>query len=245
MTTADATGTADAAGTAGRGAIVAIDGLGSSGKSSVGAAVAAALELQFFDTGLLYRALTWLALDRGLDPADGQAIAPLVGEIDLEADAAGRLTCVIVAGTDVSGEIRTPRVDRSVSAVSRQPAVRSALLGRQRALAARGGIVVAGRDIGSVVLPDADVKVWLDASAEERAARRARERGIDPAVPEGRAILEDLRRRDEADGTRALSPARAAADAIHVRTDGNTFDETVAAVLAVVRAAVAAADARR
>jgi cytidylate kinase len=150
-----------------------------------------------------------------------------------------------VAGADVSGEIRTPRVDRSVSAVSRQPAVRSALLGRQRALAAGGGIVVAGRDIGSVVLPDADVKVWLDASAEERAARRARERGIDPAAPEGRAILEDLRRRDEADGSRALSPARAAQDAIHVRTDGKTFDETVAAVLAVVRAAIAAPGTRR
>ena len=99
--------------------------------------------------------------------------------------------------------------------------------------------MVAGRDIGSVVLPDADVKIWLDASAEERAARRARERGIDPRSPAGAAILDDLRRRDQADGSRDVSPARAADDAVHVRTDGNAFEVTVAAVLAVVRAAVA------
>jgi cytidylate kinase len=228
-----------------RGPIISLDGLGSSGKSSVGAAVAAELGCRFFDTGLLYRALTWLALDRGLDPSAGAAIAPLVGEIDLDADEAGRLARVIVEGRDVAGEIRTPRVDRAVSAVSRQPEVRAALLGRQRAIASRGGIVVAGRDIGVAVLPDADVKVWLDASAEERAARRASERGIDPGSPAGLAILDDLRRRDAADGSRAVSPARAADDAVHVRTDGNTFDETVAAVLAVVRAALARPEARQ
>jgi CMP/dCMP kinase len=221
----------------GAGPTVALDGPASSGKSSVGAAVAAALGLRFLDTGLLYRTLTWLALERGLDPEDGAAIAPLAEAIDLGADDAGRLTRVVVDGRDVSGEIRTPRVDRAVSAVSRQPEVRAALLGRQRALAAAGAIVVAGRDIGSVVLPDADVKVWLDASAEERSARRARERGIDPASREGVAILDDLRRRDAADGSRTLSPARAADDAVHVRTDGNSFEDTIAAVLDVVRRA--------
>ncbi len=221
-------------------AIVALDGPGSSGKSSVGAAVAAALRFRFFDTGLLYRAITWLVLEHGLDPSAGAAIAPLVDEIDLGPDDAGRLTRVVVGGRDVTGEIRSPRVERAVSAVSRQPEVRAALLGRQRAIAAPGGIVVAGRDIGSVVLPDADVKVWLDASAEERAARRARQRGIDPGSPAGRALVEDLRRRDAADGSRAVSPARAAEDAIHVRTDGSTFEETVAAVLGVVRSAISA-----
>jgi cytidylate kinase len=219
----------------GRGPVITLDGPASSGKSSVGAAVAAALGLRFLDTGLLYRTLTWLALERDLDPEDGPAIAPLADAIDLGADEAGRLTRVVVGGRDVSGVIRTPRVDRAVSAVSRQPEVRAALLGRQRALAAAGGIVVAGRDIGSVVLPDADVKVWLDASAEERSARRARERGIDPASPEGVAILVDLRRRDAADGSRIVSPSRAADDAVHVHTDGNTFEETIAAVLEVVR----------
>jgi cytidylate kinase len=227
-----------------RGHVISLDGPGSSGKSSVGAALAAALGLRFFDTGLLYRALTWLTLERGLDPSGGAAIAPLVDEIDLEPDAAGRLTRVIVGGREVTGEIRTPRVDRAVSAVSRQPEVRAALLGRQRRIAAPGGIVVAGRDIGAVVLPDADVKVWLDASAEERAARRALERGIDPASPAGRDPRRP-RRRDAADGSRTVSPSRAADDAVHVRTDGNSFEKTVAAVLAVVRAALDRPEARR
>ena len=168
-----------------RAPVIALDGPGSSGKSSVGAAVAAALGLRFLDTGLLYRSLTWLALDRGIDPADGRSVAPLAAEIDLGVDERGRLTHVLVGGRDVAASIHTPRVDRSVSTVARQPEVRAALLGRQRAIAAAGGIVVAGRDIGSAVLPDADVKVWLDASAEERAGRRAAERGIDPASPAG------------------------------------------------------------
>jgi len=222
-----------------RGLVVALDGPGSSGKSSVGAAVAAALGARFLDTGLLYRALTWLSLERGVAPGDGPAIARLAAEIDLGADEAGRLARVMIDGRDVADRIRTPRVDRAVSAVACQPEVRAALLGRQRAIAASGPIVVAGRDIGSVVLPEADVKIWLDASAEERAARRARERGIDPASSAGLAILEDLRRRDLADGSRDLSPSRAADDAVHVRTDGNSFETTVAAVLAVVRAAAA------
>lgn len=229
----------------GRGPIVALDGLASSGKSSVGAAVAAALGLRFLDTGLLYRALGWLALERGLDPHDGAACAPLAAEIDLHADEAGRLSRVVVAGREVRAEIRTARADRASSTVARLPEVRAALLGRQRAIAASGGIVAAGRDVGSVVLPDADVKVWLDASAEERAARRARQRGIDPASDEGRAILEDLRRRDAVDGSRAVSPAQPAPDAIHVDTDGRTFEATVAAVLDVIRSALARPEAPR
>lgn len=224
--------------------VIALDGPASSGKSSVGAAAAAALGFRFLDTGLLYRALTWLALERGLDPNDGPALAPLADEIDLGADEAGRLTRVLVAGRDVAAEIRTPRVDRAVSAVSSRPEVRAALLGRQRAIAAAGGIVVAGRDVGAVVLPDADVKIWLDASAEERAARRAAERAIDAASPEGLEILADLRRRDLVDASREHSPSRAAEDAVHVRTDGNTFEETVAAVLAVAREATGRGDER-
>jgi cytidylate kinase len=113
------------------------------------------------------------------------------------------------------------------------------LLVRQRALAAAGGIVVAGRDIGTVVLPAADVKIWLDASAAERAGRRARERGIDPVSPEGHAILEAMRSRDGADGGRAIAPARPADDAVHVRTDGNTLEGTIAAVVAAVTAGLA------
>lgn len=221
--------------------VIALDGPASSGKSSVGAAVAAALGLRFFDSGLLYRALAWAAIDHAVDPSDGPGVAALASSVRVEADEGGRLDRVVIDGRDVSAEIRTPEVDRVVSAVARAPEVRATLLVRQRALVETGGVVVAGRDIGTVVLPGADVKIWLDASAEERAARRALERGIDPASGAGRAILDDLRRRDRADEARAIAPARPADDAIHVRTDGNTLDRTVAAVIAAVTTRLAAA----
>jgi cytidylate kinase len=223
------------------GPVIALDGPASSGKSSVGAAVAAALGLRFFDSGLLYRALAWAALDHAVEPGDGPGVAALASSVTVEADDDGRLDRVVIDGRDVSAEIRTPEVDRVVSAVARAPEVRATLLVRQRALVEGGGIVVAGRDIGTVVLPGADVKIWLDASAEERAARRALERGIDPASGAGRAILDDLRRRDRADEARAIAPARPADDAIHVRTDGNTLDQTVAAVIRATMTCLAAA----
>ena len=222
------------------GPVIALDGPAASGKSSVGAAVAAALGLRFFDSGLLYRALAWAALDHAVEPADGPGVAALASSVTVEEDEDGRLDRVVIDGRDVSAEIRTPDVDRVVSAVARAPEVRATLLVRQRALVQAGGIVVAGRDIGTVVLPGADVKIWLDASAEERAARRALERGIDPASAAGRAILDDLRRRDRADGGRAIAPARPADDAIHVLTDGNTLDQTVAAVIGAVTIRLAA-----
>jgi len=217
--------------------VVALDGPASSGKSSVGAAVARRLGWRFLDTGLLYRAITWLAAERGLDLGDGPAIARLAPEVGLIADAAGRLDRVVVGGEDVSDRIRTAGVDRRVSEVARQPEVRAALLVRQRAVAADGWIVMAGRDIGTVVLPDADVKVWLDASPEVRAARRVRERGLDPAGPEAAAILADLRSRDHVDGNRATAPARPATDARHVATDALDFAATVDAVVAAIAAA--------
>lgn len=223
------------------GPVISLDGPASSGKSSVGAAVAAALGLRFFDSGLLYRALAWAAIDHAVDPSDGPGVAALASSVAVEADDNGRLDRVVIDGRDVSAEIRTPEVDRVVSAVARAPEVRATLLVRQRELVEAGGIVVAGRDIGTIVLPGADVKVWLDASAEERAARRALERGIDPASAAGRAILDDLRRRDRADGGRAIAPARPADDAIHVLTDGNTLDQTVAAVIGAVTTRLAAA----
>ncbi|HEX7398164.1 MAG TPA: (d)CMP kinase [Candidatus Limnocylindrales bacterium] len=229
----------------GRAPVVALDGPASSGKSSVGAAVAAALRLRFFDSGLLYRALAFAALDHGVDPADGPAVAALAPAVSVEPDEEGRLDRVRIDGRDVSARVRTHEVDRVVSAVARAPEVRAALLIRQRGLAEGGGIVVAGRDIGTVVLPAADVKIWLDASAEERAARRALERGIDPASAAGQAILDEMRRRDGADGGRAIAPARPADDAIHVRTDGNTLDQTIAAVVAAVTAGLAAGAAGR
>jgi cytidylate kinase len=219
------------------GLIVALDGPASSGKSSVGAAAALQLGYRFCDTGLLYRAATWLALRRDLAPdGDPVALVALVPEIELASDAQGRLAHVTVDGEDVTDEVHTPVVDEAVSAISRVGELRAALLDRQRVLASEpGGIIMAGRDIGTVVLPDADLKIFLDASVEERARRRALERGLDPDGPYGRSILDQLRRRDDLDRNRPVAPLRPAADAVHILTDGNAFEETVAAVVAAIR----------
>ncbi len=225
--------------------VVALDGPGSSGKSSVGSAAALRLGYRFCDTGLLYRAATWLALERGVatdrTPGEPSRLVDLITEIELVADGDGRLAHVSVDGVDVTAAVHTPRVDDAVSAVSGVAELRTALLDRQRALAAEpGGIVMAGRDIGTVVLPDADLKIFLDASVEERARRRAEERGVDPASAAGRAILAQLERRDVLDSTRAVSPLRPAPDAVHIVTDGNSFEQTVDAVVGAIRTAAAA-----
>jgi cytidylate kinase len=228
--------------TARPGLVVALDGPASSGKSSVGAAAALRLGYRFCDTGLLYRAATWLVLERGLHPesagVEPDALVALVPEIELVPDVNGRLAHVGVDGVDVTDLVRSPRVDEAVSAVSRVPELRAALLTTQRSLAAEpGGIVMAGRDIGTVVLPDADLKIFLDASVVERARRRAEERDVDPDSQEGRFILAQLRRRDELDSTRAVAPLRAAEDAVHIVTDGNEFEDAVEAVVIAIRAA--------
>jgi cytidylate kinase len=225
--------------------VVAIDGPGSSGKSSVGAAAALELGYRFCDTGLLYRAVTWLALRRGVPAEDAAGLVALVDEVEFAPDEQGRLRRVLVDDVDHTEDVRGPEVDEAVSAVSRVAELRSALLGRQRALAARGGIVMAGRDIGTVVLPDADLKIYLDASVEERARRRAEERGLAPDSPEAAGILEHLRRRDALDSTRPVAPLRPAADAVILRTDGNTFQQTVNQVVATIRTAAESAAVER
>ncbi len=219
--------------------VVALDGPGSSGKSSVGAAAALEVGYRFCDTGLLYRAVTWLALARRVSASYPHAMRGLVDEVELAPDDRGRLARVLVDGTDHTDDVRGPAVDAAVSAVSAIPELRTALLERQRALAADGGIVMAGRDIGTVVLPDADLKIFLEASVEERARRRTQERGLDPDSPEATAILDALRRRDELDSTRAVAPLRAAQDARIISTDGNRFEDTVDAVVNAIRDAEA------
>jgi cytidylate kinase len=221
--------------------IVALDGPASSGKSSVGAAAALELGYRFVDTGLLYRALTWLSMARGVAPEDPVGLAGLVPEIRLAPDEYGRLDRVVVDGRDVTDELRTAVVDEHVSDVARTPEVRAAFLPVQRNLAAEGGIIVAGRDIGTVILPHADLKIFLDASVEERARRRSEERGLEPGGREAREILDQLRRRDEIDRNRMVAPLRPADDAVHVRTDGNRFEQTVAAVVATIRGAATVA----
>src|SRR5262245_43632529 len=160
------------------GLVVALDGPGSSGKSSVGAAAALELGYRFLDTGVLYRALTLLAVERAIDASDGAALVGLVAELTLAPDAEGRIRRLLVDGVDVADRLHAREVDGAVSAVSSQARVRAAPLDLQRRLATAGSIIVAGRDIGSVVLPDADLKLYLDVSLEERARRRTEERGL-------------------------------------------------------------------
>jgi cytidylate kinase len=220
-----------------RGLVVSLDGPGSSGKSSVGAGAARDLGYRFCDTGLLYRAVTWLALDQGVDLADAAGLVVLVPDVFLAADADGRLTRVHVSGRDVTEQVRDGRVDRHVSTVAQLPEVRAALLPRQREIAESGRIIMAGRDIGTVVLPDADLHLWLEVSVEERARRRAAERGLALDSPEGAEILADLRRRDEVDSTRSTAPLRVPEDASIITSDGRALEETVVAMVAVIRAA--------
>jgi cytidylate kinase len=216
--------------------VVALDGPASSGKSSVGAAAAARLGLRFLDTGLIYRAMTAMALREGAALDDAAALVPLAARVSLGDDGTGRLTRVLLDGEDATDTIRSDAVDGAVSAVARVPEVRAALLARQRALAADGGIVVVGRDIGTVVLPDAGLKVFLDASVEARAGRRITERGLDPDGHEAEVVREQLRTRDEQDRNRAVAPLRAADDAVHVSNDG-TFEQAVNSVMAAIAAA--------
>jgi len=214
---------------------VALDGPGSSGKSSVGAAAAARLGYRFLDTGVLYRAITLVSVLREIEPTDQAGLVAVVPEIGLVADDAGAMRRVTLTGRDVTEQLHVPAVDRRVSAVSAQPDVRSALLQTQRDLAAAGAIILAGRDIGTVVLPDAELKLYLEVSVEERAQRRAAERGLSPESEEAATILADLRRRDHLDSSRATAPLRIPDDAVIVHSDGRDFDDTVTEVVSIIR----------
>ncbi|MEA2026776.1 MAG: (d)CMP kinase [Chloroflexota bacterium] len=214
---------------------IALDGPGSSGKSSVGAAAAARLGYRFLDTGVLYRAITLLSVLREIEPDDQPALVAVVPELDLVPDEEGRIRRVKVDGRDVTDQLHVPAVDRRVSAVSAQPDVRAALLQTQRDLATTGSIILAGRDIGTVVLPDADLKLYLEVSVEERARRRAAERGLALDSGEAATILADLERRDYLDSSRKTAPLRIPDDALIVRSDGRDFDATVAEVVRIIR----------
>lgn len=211
--------------------IIAIDGPAASGKSTLGNRLAQALGYLYFDTGVMYRAVTWLALEQELDIADEAAITNLAVEarIDVRPPSIsdGRSYDVFVDGQDITWQIRRPEVDANVSPVSAYPGVREALTLQQRRIGLRGNVVMVGRDIGTVVLPNADVKIYLDASAEERARRRyeeLRQRG-EPADYE--AILRAMRRRDEIDSHRAVAPLRPAADAFILCSDGLDADQVL------------------
>jgi cytidylate kinase len=218
--------------------VIAVDGSAASGKSTVGRRLAEQLGYPFLDTGLMYRAVALAALDRGIDLNDQPALAQLAAGIHLEVGppkpATSETCSIILDGVDVTPELRRSDVEDAVSLVSRVGAVREALVRQQREIAGRQPMVMAGRDIGTVVLPNADLKVYLDASIAERARRRHAEfsnrgRGVTREV-----VLEDLRRRDQIDTERAVSPLRPAEDAVVIATDGLTQEEVLARVLALV-----------
>jgi cytidylate kinase len=217
--------------------VIAVDGPGGSGKSSVGARAASRLGYRFCDTGVLYRGLTWLAVRQAADVDDAASLLPLVPRMELAPDAQERYVQLLVDGGDVTAELHTADVDRHVSQVSRHAEVRAALLPIQRGLAAGGGIIMAGRDIGTVVLPDADLKVYLDVSIEERTRRRALDRGVAGDETAEARIAAELRRRDGIDSTREAAPLRIPPGAVVIRTEGNTLEQTVDAVVELIRQA--------
>ena len=219
---------------------IALDGPAAAGKSTVGRALADRLGLLYLDTGALYRALTVAALEAGVPVDDAGALAALAAATPLEVtpDAARPEGYrVLAGGRDVSDRLRTRAVDGAVSAVSRHGAVRAALLPAQRAIADRHGIVMVGRDIGTVVLPDADLKIFLDASPEERARRRFRERLARGEAVRWSDVLEDVTRRDALDRDRAVAPLAEALDAVRVDTTDRPADEVLSALVALAAAA--------
>jgi cytidylate kinase len=222
---------------------IAIDGPAASGKSTIGSLLAECLGYLYLDTGAMYRAVTWVALDRGVDVDDEEAVAALAESLEIEITKPqvndGRQYTVLADGEDVTWQIRRSEVDQYVSPVSAYAGVRRALTMQQRQIAQRGGVVMVGRDIGTVVIPDADLKIYLDASPEVRARRRCLElieRGEEADY--GR-ILDNMVRRDNIDSQREVAPLKAAQDAISVDTDNLSVDEVLDVVEELVESTMA------
>ena len=221
--------------------LVAIDGPAGAGKSTVTRAFAERLGLTYLDTGAMYRSVTWLVLQTGTDPSNAEAIEPLLHDLDLRLNALpGGGLQVLVNGDDVSMAIRSPEVTASVSAVAAHRCVRQALTAQQKAMGAQGGLVAEGRDIGTAVFPDADLKVFLTATVAERAQRRAldlKQQGF--PVPELSDLEAQIAERDRLDSTRAEAPLVQAVDSVELVTDGMSIDAVINALVEQFRTRVA------
>jgi cytidylate kinase len=217
---------------------ITIDGPAASGKSTIGELLGQRLGYLYFDTGVMYRAVTWVALQRGIAPGDEQAITALANALRIDVLPPtvedGRQYTVLADGEDVTWAIRQPAVDADVSLVSTYRGVRRALVHQQRRVAAGGRVVMVGRDIGSVVLPDADLKIYLDAAVEERARRRWREKTERGEKADYEGILATMRRRDEIDSQRAISPLRVPDGAVIVDTTVLSIEQVLDKVLRLV-----------
>ena len=217
---------------------IAIDGTAASGKSTIGKLLAESLNYRYFDTGVMYRAVTWATLARGLAVDNIDQVSALAEALSIEVKtdgpADGRQYTVLVDGQDVTWQLRSPQVEAAIGRVSSYPRVRVALIAQQRRIAAGGAIVMVGRDIGTVVLPDADLKIFMRASAEERARRRYQE-AIEQGKPADFAqILAAIQERDRQDREKPISPMVPAADAIIIDTDNLTIEQVLARVRQLV-----------
>lgn len=210
---------------------IAIDGPSGAGKGTVSRALSEALGYRHVDTGAMYRAVGWKALHDGVALDDEAELAALAERVSLVVEGGA----VVVDGHVVTSAIRTPEMDKTAAAVARLPRVRQALVSRQRALGAEGGVVMEGRDIGTVVFPQADVKVYLDASAEERARRRANDTAHTGGAGGQAAVAAALQARDTSDKTRTASPLTVAPDAVLIDTTDMPIAEVVSIVLEMVR----------
>jgi cytidylate kinase len=218
--------------------IIAIDGPSASGKSTLAKRIADELEYLYFDTGIMYRAITWLAQQQLIDPRDERAITILAEQAQIDvrppSNNDGRSYDVKVDEQDITWEIRQPQVEASVSIVSAYAGVRQALTRQQRRIAMRGKVVMVGRDIGTVVLPEADLKIYLDASVEERARRRYQELQQRGEVISFDDLLASMRMRDRIDSTREIAPLRPAPDAFILNSDGLNIDQVVDTVRQII-----------
>lgn len=223
--------------------VIAIDGPASSGKSALGEMLARSLGYVYFDTGALYRAVTWLALDGGIDLANEATVASIAREIPIDVSRPsvddGRQYTVLAGGKDITWDIVRPEVDANVSAVSVYPGVRQALLEAQRRIAAPGGVVMVGRDIGTVVVPDAELKLYLDASPEIRARRRHKQMAERGQCVDYERVIENVRLRDRIDSGRPTAPLKPAPDAVIVKTDDMTLEQELSLAMSLVAARLA------
>ena len=214
---------------------VAIDGPGASGKTSVGREVARHLDFRFMDTGLMYRAATWQAMKLRIPVDDGDALTRMTLDMDISLTTMEDGDRLLIDGVDATMELRTPDIDRNVSAVSAVAGVRRELVSQQRRIAEQGPIVMVGRDICTAVLPDARTKIYLDASAEVRADRRYAEMNDLGMAVTPQQVLADIERRDRIDSGRAVTPLTIADDAVVINTDDLTVPEVVDKIIKAVQ----------